>query len=136
MDADGYRRSRAPPVFDENAAELKLGPEFQDARCLMYSEVAILLEFSQDADAEVPEMVQKTLDYVKRFSRFDSQTAVREARKTLERNQLHQFEVATVGNLCPAEAEEAKALVPSLEGRFADSDIQDMLVDLSRFRTA
>jgi hypothetical protein len=36
------------------------------------------------------------------------------APRELEKQNLHEFEVAQLGNLCPEDADEAKALVPSL----------------------
>lgn len=43
---------------------------------------------------------------------------------------LHKFEVASIANLCPEAAEEAKALLPSLEGRFEDEELRIMLDDI------
>ena len=81
----------------------------------------------------------KTLDYVKTFAKFnttDSASAVREyvvhhsgkrvilihfhfspllaqLHRTLRReSELTQFETAQIANLCPADAEEAKSIVP------------------------
>lgn len=76
----------------------------------------------------------KTLEYVKTFAKFnttDSASAVRECVslhgclrvlwlmftfimcRTLRREpQLTQFETAQIANLCPADAEEAKSIVP------------------------
>ena len=36
-------------------------------------------------------------------------------RRDLESHHLRPFEVAQIGNLCPQDAQEAKALIPSLD---------------------
>jgi DNA-directed RNA polymerase II subunit RPB4 len=73
----------------------------------------------------------KTLEYVKTFAKFnttDSASAVRECvyfsefpsvihfvsfHRTLRREPaLTQFETAQIANLCPADAEEAKSIIP------------------------
>ena len=48
---------------------------------------------------------------------------------------LHRFELAALANLCPETAEEAKALVPSLEGRFEDDELQEVLNDIQTKRS-
>lgn len=48
---------------------------------------------------------------------------------------LHKFELAALGNLCPEVAEEAKALIPSLEGRFEDEELRQILDDIGTKRS-
>lgn len=48
---------------------------------------------------------------------------------------LHKFELAALGNLCPDGAEEAKALIPSLEGRFEDEELRQILDDIGTKRS-
>jgi len=43
---------------------------------------------------------------------------------------LHKFELVSLANLVPDSFEEAKALVPSLEGRFEDEELKVILDDL------
>lgn len=38
------------------------------------------------------------------------------------------------GSLCPDTAEEAKTLVPSLEGKISDDDLQELLDEMMRLR--
>lgn len=77
-------------------------------------------------------MYNKTLEYVKTFAKFnttDSASAVREcvismnilaetqclfiSFRTLRREPaLTQFETAQIANLCPADSEEAKSVIP------------------------
>ncbi|KAM1186889.1 hypothetical protein ACFX10_015945 [Malus domestica] len=132
---------------DEDASELKLGDDFLKAKCLMNSEVAILLEhrcdqmkhMSGESMHQLPQVLEKSLQYVKRFSRFTNQGSVKQVREypslmiVLSRYQLAEFELAVIGNLCPETVEEAKAVVPSLKtkGRGHDDEaIERLLNDL------
>ncbi|GKF48319.1 DNA-directed RNA polymerase II subunit 4, partial [Tanacetum coccineum] len=59
---------------------------------------------------------EKSLQYVKRFSRYKNPDAVRQVREypqLLSRHQLAEFELCVLGNLCPETVEEAIAMVPS-----------------------
>ncbi|TVU33647.1 hypothetical protein EJB05_25477 [Eragrostis curvula] len=133
---------------EENAAELKIGEEFLKAKCLMNCEVAIILEHKyeqiqqhaseSDPSSQVSQVFEKSLQYVKRFSRYKNPDAVRQVRETLSRYGLAEFELCTLGNLCPDTSGEATALVPTLTsgGRFPPGDpgnekIEKMLNDLS-----
>lgn len=59
--------------------------------------------------------------------KLNSLQAVRE---TLQKQKLHKFEIACLANLAPTTAEEAKALLPSLEGRFDDLELNEILDDI------
>ncbi|KAG8649808.1 hypothetical protein MANES_08G141900v8 [Manihot esculenta] len=127
---------------EENAAELKIGDEFLKAKCLMNCEVALILEhkyeqlqqMSDDPMNQVSQVFEKSLQYVKRFSRYKNPDAVRQVREILSRYQLAEFELCVLGNLCPETVEEAIAMVPSIKtkGRAHDDEaIEKMLNDLS-----
>jgi DNA-directed RNA polymerase II subunit RPB4 len=75
----------------------------------------------------------KSQNYVKRFSRFKNQTAVREVRNLLTKKSLEQWEIASLANLCPETAEEAKALIPSLAIKFTDEELELVLNDLRNY---
>ena len=47
---------------------------------------------------------------------------------------LAEFEMAQLGNLCPESAEEARALVPSLNGKLDEDLLQKILDDMSTAR--
>ncbi|KAI8074242.1 HRDC-like protein [Gilbertella persicaria] len=102
----------------EDASILKLGDEFENAQCLYISEVRIILEAQQDSkdngtdNRATTSVMSKTLDYVRAFSRFSNIESVREVRQVLGKENLSQFEVAQIANLCCEDAEEAKALIP------------------------
>lgn len=127
---------------EENASELKIGDEFLKAKCLMNCEVAIILDHkydqlkqtSEDPMNQMSQVFEKSLQYVKRFSRYKNPDAVRQVREILSRYQLAEFELCVLGNLCPETVEEAIAMVPSIRsrGRGLDDDaIEKMLNDLS-----
>ena len=46
-----------------------------------------------------------------------------------------QFELAALANLCPESPEEARSLVPSLEGRFAEEELCSLLEDIQTKRS-
>ncbi|KAF2615291.1 hypothetical protein F2Q70_00007260 [Brassica cretica] len=82
---------------------------------------------------QVSQVFEKSLQYVKRFSRYKNPDAVRQVR---EQEALIRFieQLCVLGNLCPETAEEAVAMVPSLKtkGRaHSDEAIEKMLNDLS-----
>ncbi|KAG0346124.1 RNA polymerase B [Podila humilis] len=126
-------------VEEEDAATLKLGAEFQDAHCLFVSEVKILLDASQRPNTS--EVYQKTLNYVTQFNRFTNPDVVREVRTAMNEEPISTtltgFELAQLANLCCEEAEEAKALIPSLTNRIDDETLQSFLnqtLDLKKFQ--
>ncbi|GAA5801500.1 hypothetical protein HPULCUR_006948 [Helicostylum pulchrum] len=117
----------------EDASILKLGPEFENAQCLYISEVRIILEAQEDSkengtiNRPSTNVMSKTLDYVRAFSRFSNIESVREVRQVLLKENMAQFEVAQIANLCCEDAEEAKALIPSLENKVEVPELQEML---------
>ena len=50
--------------------------------------------------------------------------------RTLQQHPLHKFELVALANLCPTTPEEAKTLLPSLEGRFDDATLAEILDDV------
>ena len=130
---------------DEDAQELKLGPDFSDAQCLSISEVRLVMEAmiydynnrNEDASSTNTQVFEKTLKYVQRFGGNVSQEAVQLIRDMLtKQNGLHTFEAAVVSNLRPVDYDEAKTLVPSLEaeGRASEEQIQRMLDEMANVR--
>ncbi|KAI8887748.1 hypothetical protein K501DRAFT_38473 [Backusella circina FSU 941] len=102
----------------EDATTLKLGDEFSSAQCLYISEVKILLEAQEGskdpstANRVTTSVMTKTLEYVRTFSRFSNRDSVKEVRHLLGKENMAQFEIAQLANLCCEDAEEAKALIP------------------------
>ncbi|KAI6174601.1 RPOL4c domain-containing protein [Aphelenchoides bicaudatus] len=82
------------------------------------------------------EIFVSTLNYTQRFSKFKKREMIRAVRGIFTgRNQLHKFEVAQLANLCPESAEEAKALIPSLENKVEDDELEDLLKSLTSKKT-
>ncbi|CDK25452.1 unnamed protein product [Kuraishia capsulata CBS 1993] len=174
------RRRRAAKSADdeENAADLKLGPEFQLEQVdhsgsaqplitLNLSEARILIRaalkerkdminsangeeinpdenddnIDDDALAKVAsapganEVLRKSLDYLSTFARFkDDQTctAVEQLLRAPENEVLHPFEIAQLGSLACEDIDEATTLIPSLNLKKDDIDLQRILDELNR----
>ncbi|XP_029413973.1 DNA-directed RNA polymerase II subunit RPB4 isoform X1 [Nannospalax galili] len=115
--------------------------EFETAETLLNSEVHMLLEHrkqqneSAEDEQELSEVFMKTLNYTARFSRFKNRETIASVRSLLLQKKLHKFELACLANLCPETAEESKALIPSLEGRFEDEELQQILDDIQTKRS-
>ncbi|KAE8718546.1 DNA-directed RNA polymerase II subunit 4 [Hibiscus syriacus] len=74
-----------------------------------------LQQMSDDPTNHVSQVFEKSLQYVKRFSRYKNPDAVRQIREILSRYQLAEFELCVLGNLCPETVEEAIAMVPFIK---------------------
>merc|ERR1712063_209507 len=124
------------PSQDEDAAELSFPKEFENAETLLISEVHMLLEHrkaqneSAEDEQELSEVFMKTLNYTQRFSKFKNRETITAVRSLLLQKKLHKFELAALANLCPESSEESKALIPSLEGRFEDDELRQILEDI------
>ncbi|KAH9821777.1 HRDC-like protein [Melampsora americana] len=114
---------------EEDASQLKLGPEFEAAGCLSISEVKLLLE-QRDKPADTA-VYKKTQEFVNQFARFSTTDSAQAARQILSKDQtLKPFELAQLASLCPEEAEEAKSLIPSLAAKDDDA-LQAILNEIS-----
>lgn len=126
---------------EEDAADLQFPKEFENARTLLISEVDMLLEHrkaqneSAEEEQEFSEVFMKTLTYTNMFKKFKNKETIAAVRNLLESKKLHKFEVASIANLCPETPEEAKALIPSLEGRFEDEELRILLDDIQTKRS-
>ncbi|KAJ3491868.1 hypothetical protein NLI96_g401 [Meripilus lineatus] len=120
-------------VEDEDASALKLGAEFNNAGCLLISEVKYLLE-NRDKEAPDTAVYNKTLEYVKTFAKFNTTDSASAVRETLRREPaLTQFETAQIANLCPADSDEAKSVIPSLV-KVDDDRLQTLLDEIQTMR--
>lgn len=111
--------------------------DFETADALLVSEVKMLLEHrkiqyesQEDDGADQSQVFLKTLDYTQRFSKYNTKETIKAVRETLQTQKLHKFEIAVLANLCPATSEEARTLLPSLEGRFDDLELGEILDDI------
>ncbi|GAA5972157.1 hypothetical protein JCM11641_002522 [Rhodosporidiobolus odoratus] len=122
---------------DEDAAQLKFGPNFQDedtqGNMLSISEVKLLIDnIAANDPLRVPDnaIFNKTREYVETFARFHEQHVVANVRESMP--DFHVYETVQLMNLCPMESEEAKALIPSL--KMEDEPLQTHLDNLSTHR--
>ncbi|ORY99899.1 HRDC-like protein [Syncephalastrum racemosum] len=136
MSPNKTRHLRRGAQDHEDATTLNLGEEFQNTQCLFISEVRILLEAQEDSKLEGTEkrpttnITSKALDYVRTFTRFTNRDSVREVRQLLGKKDMSQFEAAQLANLVCEDAEEAKALVPSLTNKISDERVQELLAEM------
>lgn len=136
--------------IEENAAERKFGPQFDDIHILSNAQVAVILQVSAGQavtrDEELNEVYRKTQKYVERFNQMsnkekdhqelveeldnlqDALTTFRKETDDGEELELHGFEVAALMNLTIADTtvEEACALIPSLS-RLPEAAIDEIL---------
>ncbi|KAI8899449.1 HRDC-like protein [Globomyces pollinis-pini] len=125
---------------DEDANIASFGPEFQDVRCLLISEVKVLLDVYRGRKNEIPggddtvtETMQKTMDYCAKFSKFNNKQTVQQIRMLFPSEEFHEFEMAQLANLTCESAEEALTLIPSL-ARVKEDDLQTKLTELVHLR--
>lgn len=132
-------RSREAPQGDEEAAaELKLG-EFQDVDALTHSEAMLVINAlvakrrMDKKNINETEMLMKTTDYLDHFARFKRKENVEAVERLLSAHkELAKFERAQLGSLCCDTAEEAKTLIPSLQDKISDEELQDLLDEITK----
>uniref|UniRef100_A0A093VBN7 DNA-directed RNA polymerase II subunit rpb4 n=1 Tax=Talaromyces marneffei PM1 TaxID=1077442 RepID=A0A093VBN7_TALMA len=155
-------RKRTVPQSDlEAASTLKLGDD-QNTHTLSLSEARLVInkvlenKRRSGKKYDEPENLTKTLDYLEVFSRFKDEENIKAVERLLnshtelemfERSQLGssfpsssslytlQREVdVRAGSLCCDNAEEAKSLIPSLQNKISDIDLQELLDELTKLR--
>lgn len=115
--------------------------EFENAETLLISEVHMLLEHRKkqneqsEEEQEFSEVFLKTYTYTGLFRKFKNKETIAAVRSLLSQKKLHKFELAALGNLCPEAPEEGKSLIPSLEGRFEDEELRQILDDIGTKRS-
>ncbi|EAT41740.1 AAEL006661-PA [Aedes aegypti] len=128
-------------LVEEDAADLQFPKEFENAETLLISEVHMLLEHrknqneNSEEEQEFSEVFLKTYNYTGMFRKFKNKETIASVRSLLMSKKLHKFELAALGNLCPEAPDEAKALIPSLEGRFEDEELRQILDDIGTKRS-
>lgn len=160
-------------VEEENAEMLRFPKEFEtkETRPLINSEVFLLLKLRKELNLDTNSLrgennppennyFQKSLNYTKRFLKFESEKTIREVRSILHAVQwkmtdnreapnkeqksasnidvsntcLHKFEIAAIANLCPQTAEEARSLIPTLD-RADKPNIYELSLILEKINT-
>lgn len=78
-------------------------------------------------------MLMKTTDYLDHFARFKRKENVEAVERLLSAHkELAKFERAQLGSLCCDTAEEAKTLIPSLQDKIGDDDLQELLDEITK----
>lgn len=129
--------SRGPPVASVDldvSRTLNLG-EFADADTLSLSEARIVLLKTLDSrfvrgetrPEDLPEVTNKTRDYLEIFAVFKDLSAAQQVETLINSlgTGLEKFEKSQLKSLCPTCADEAKALIPSLEKKCEDGTVNE-----------
>ncbi|GAB7328299.1 hypothetical protein MBLNU13_g00302t2 [Cladosporium sp. NU13] len=128
-------RRRPKPSGDEEATtNLKLG-EMSSSAALSTAAAHELLTRIEEARAQDPklpltynDLINKNNAYLATFARFKGSETVQQVTSEAETlTQLAEFERAQL-------AEEARTLIPSLEGKISDDDLQAVLDNISKLR--
>ncbi|CAI4216367.1 unnamed protein product [Parascedosporium putredinis] len=137
------RVSRPKPIQagnEEAGSTLNLG-EFQDVDTLTLSEAALVINAlvakrrADRRNVNETEMLQQTLGYLDNFARFTRKENVEAVERLLSScAQLSKFERAQLGSLCCEYAEEAKTLIPSLQDKISDDELQHLLDEISNLQ--
>ncbi|KAJ9081775.1 RNA polymerase B [Entomophthora muscae] len=85
---------------------------------------------SKTGDKGFTDSFEKTLAYCKRFNRITRYDTVREVRRILTRSTMQPFEIAQVASLSCEDADEARALVPSLNKEMEYAELQALLMEV------
>ncbi|CRK19813.1 hypothetical protein BN1723_016974 [Verticillium longisporum] len=132
-----------PPIPGQEKAEavLELG-EFQEVDTLTLSEASLVINAlvtkrrMDRKNVNETEMLTQTLNYLDAFSRFRQKENVEAVERLLSAHkQLAKFERAQIGSLCCETAEEAKTLIPSLQDKITDEDLQELLDEISKLQS-
>ena len=119
--------------MDLDANLLEFGQEFHDTHTLLISEVKVLLNVQMEKrllqSQPQTQIIKDTFDYCSKFSRFHNKQTAKQVRQLLDN--LHDFEMAQLANLCCQTSEEAKSLVPSLD-KLNDEELQQKLNELQQ----
>ncbi|OLL25200.1 DNA-directed RNA polymerase II subunit rpb4 [Neolecta irregularis DAH-3] len=139
-------------IHQEDASELSFGLEFENSTCLTLSEAKVILEEvlktrrkdqGRSADGDDMEgltllssVTKKTKDYLDQFARFKTSETVAACENIIRnpQHELHSFEQAQLGSLCPEESDEAKTLIPSLGAKVTDESLDALLDNLTSLR--
>jgi len=135
---------------EEDATELKFGPDFDVAQALSMNEVMLIQEskvgddretYGEETSTTQTRVFEKTMAYAKRFANCTTQQQAHNMREACVNAGLHDFEVAMFVNIVPQNYDEAKTLVPSLMAagedgkmRFDEHHIENLISELNNIR--
>jgi len=141
--------SREAPTANSDlsaGADLRLG-EYADEVTLNLSEARIILlktlstRASRGGQFEETETTSKTRDYLEIFAVFKDLAEAQQVEGIIDGygKKLERFEKSQLGSLVPISADEAKALIPSLEkkvenGTLTDLELEGICTELQRLK--
>ncbi|OAX78992.1 hypothetical protein ACJ72_06696 [Emergomyces africanus] len=135
-----HRKRELPQNELEATSQLKLG-EFQNVPTLSLSEARLVinkvldLRRKGDHKFEERETLVKTQDYLELFARFKEKENIEAVERLLSAHtELELFERSQLGSLCCNDAEEAKSLIPSIGNKISDTELQELLDELTKLR--
>eukprot|EP00053_Salpingoeca_punica_P009364 m.83877 g.83877 ORF g.83877 m.83877 type:complete len:142 (+) comp14994_c0_seq4:82-507(+) len=126
----------------EDSTKLRFNADLEssDSTFLFLSEVQFLLENrkmkeeAEDGEANLKPEFLKTLKYAQKFGQFRKPQIASDVRALLASRGFHKFEQAALASLCPETADEAKHLIPSLQDRISDADLEEVLDEMRTLR--
>jgi len=140
LPAPTHRKRVVPQAELEAASILKLG-EDQNTHTLSISEARLVINKVIENKRrggkkyDESENLTRTLDYLETFSRFKDEENIKAVERLLNSHtELEMFERSQLGSLCCDNAEEAKSLIPSLQNKISDMDLQELLDELTKLR--
>ncbi|VDM31485.1 unnamed protein product [Hydatigera taeniaeformis] len=121
---------------DSDAKELRF-QKGDITRCNLYSSYRKKQNESNPIhELELSNNFTKTYNYATQFSKFNNRETIESVRNLLVQKHFHNFELAAIANLLPDTAEEARVLIPSLEGpRFPEEELQQILDEIQSKRS-
>lgn len=143
MSVPTHRTSRpkeAPGGDEEATSQLVLG-EFENVPTLSLSEARILIttvvssRMAQGRDVTESENIKNTVQYLEIFARFKQRETIEAVERVLKAQvKLEPFERSQIGSLCCETAEEAKTLIPSLQDKISEQELQEVLDEITKLR--
>lgn len=117
---------------------LRFGRELNGCRCLNHCELRLILTDQLRSNSrrspQAQNIIRQAYDYSANFAKIKVRQAVLDLRSVLEKQgDLAEFEIASLVNLFPRSAEEAKCLIPSL-ARLSDARLGQILEELDSYR--
>lgn len=74
--------------------------------------------------------------YLDHFARFKQQTAATNVERTLNAYpEMEKFEKSQLATLCCEDAQEAKTLIPSLQNKISDDELNQLLKEIAANRS-
>ncbi|OXV08014.1 hypothetical protein Egran_04224 [Elaphomyces granulatus] len=126
-------KRRGGKKYDESEKPEEMVPDTWDNWAMVF---LFAISLADKRVAKYPNRnLTRTLDYLETFSRFKDEENIKAVERLLNSHtELEMFERSQLGSLCCDNAEEAKSLIPSLQSKISDMDLQELLDELTKLR--